>query len=153
MSHLNNYLKQALKDPNGRPATTVASMIFTPDILTALDASHEREMANDINFALYKLNEDYFQEQRDVLVEINHSKKILVCCSRRAGKSYFCAGAIVKSALKNPGSRIIYIETFANITTKTITGKLIYPIADLFVVQWKSMLELYPKAKFGGWIF
>ena len=112
---LNNYLKQALKDPNGRPATTVASMIFTPDVLTALDASHEREMANDINFALYKLNEDYFQEQRDVLVEINHSKKILVCCSRRAGKSYFCAGAIVKSALKNPGSRIIYINlTFKN---------------------------------------
>ena len=112
---LNNYLKQALKDPNGRPATTVDSMIFTPDILTALDASHEREMANDINFALYKLNEDYFQEQRDVLVEINHSKKILVCCSRRAGKSYFCAGAIVKSALKNPGSRIIYINlTFKN---------------------------------------
>ena len=112
---LNNYLKQALKDPNGRPATTVASMIFTPDILTALDASHEREMANDINFALYKLNEDYFQEQRDVLVEINHSKKILVCCSRRAGKSFFCAGAIVKSALKNPGSRIIYINlTFKN---------------------------------------
>ena len=107
---LNNYLKQALKDPNGRPASTVASMIFTPDVLTALDASHEREMANDINFALYKLNEDYFQEQRDVLVEINHSKKILVCCSRRAGKSYFCAGAIVKSALKNPGSRIIYIN-------------------------------------------
>ena len=112
---LNNYLKQALKDPNGRPATTIASMIFTPDILTALDAYHEREMANDINFALYKLNEDYFQEQRDVLVEINHSKKILVCCSRRAGKSYFCAGAIVKSALKNPGSRIIYINlTFKN---------------------------------------
>ena len=112
---LNNYLKQALKDPNGRPATTVASMIFTPDILTALDASHEREMANDINFALYKLNEDYFQEQRDVLVEINHSKKILDCCSRRAGKSFFCAGAIVKSALKNPGSRIIYINlTFKN---------------------------------------
>lgn len=112
---LNNYLKQALKDPNGRPASTVASMIFTPDVLTALDASHEREMANDINFALYKLNEDYFQEQRDVLVEINHSKKILVCCSRRAGKSYFCAGAIVKSALKNPGSRIIYINlTFKN---------------------------------------
>lgn len=112
---LNNYLKQALKDPNGRPATTVASMIFTPDVLTALDASHEREMANDINFALYKLNEDYFQEQRDVLVEINHSKKILVCCSRRAGKSYFCAGAVVKSALKNPGSRIIYINlTFKN---------------------------------------
>lgn len=51
------------------------------------------------------------------------------------------------------GSKIIYVETFANIKTKTITGKLIYPIADYFIVQWESMLELYPKAKYGGWIF
>lgn len=51
------------------------------------------------------------------------------------------------------GSKIIYVETFANINTKTITGKLIYPIADFFVVQWESMLKLYPKAKYGGWIF
>lgn len=51
------------------------------------------------------------------------------------------------------GSKIIYIETFANMNTKTITGRLIYPIADFFVVQWESMLKLYPRAKYGGWIF
>ena len=42
--------------------------------------------------------------------------------------------------------KVIYIESFANIETKTLTGRLIYPIADIFVVQWKSMLKLYPKA-------
>ena len=51
------------------------------------------------------------------------------------------------------GSKIIYIETFANHSTKTITGKLIYPFADLFIVQWKSMLKLYPKAVYKGWIY
>lgn len=51
------------------------------------------------------------------------------------------------------GSKIIYIETFANSTTKTLSGKLVYPIANVFVVQWKSMLKLYPKAKYWGWIF
>ncbi len=51
------------------------------------------------------------------------------------------------------GSRIIYIETFANIKTKTITGKALYPIADKFIVQWESMKELYPDAVYGGWIF
>ena len=50
-------------------------------------------------------------------------------------------------------SRIIYIETFANITTKTVTGKCLYPIADKFIVQWESMLKLYPEAVYGGWIF
>lgn len=51
------------------------------------------------------------------------------------------------------GSRIIYLETFANMTTKTVTGKFIYPFADKFIVQWESMKKLYPKAEFGGWIF
>ena len=42
--------------------------------------------------------------------------------------------------------KIIYIETMANINHKTLTGKIVYPIANLFVVQWKNMLKLYPKA-------
>ena len=50
-------------------------------------------------------------------------------------------------------SKIIYIETFANRNRKTATGKLIYPIADLFIVQWEEMLELYPKAIYGGAIY
>ncbi len=51
------------------------------------------------------------------------------------------------------GSKIIYIETFANMVTKTATGKLIYPISDKFIVQWESMKKLYPEAEVGGWIF
>ena len=51
------------------------------------------------------------------------------------------------------GSKIIYIETFANINTKTLAGRMIYPIADKFIVQWESMKKLYPKADVGGWIF
>lgn len=50
-------------------------------------------------------------------------------------------------------SKIIFIETFANSNTKSLTGKIVYKFADLFIVQWESMLELYPKATFGGWIF
>lgn len=51
------------------------------------------------------------------------------------------------------GSKIIYIETFANISSKTVTGKYLYPVSDLFIVQWKSLLKLYPNAVYGGWIF
>lgn len=48
------------------------------------------------------------------------------------------------------GKKVIFIETFANITTKTLSGKLVYPIADLFLVQWEDMLKLYPNAKYRG---
>ena len=51
------------------------------------------------------------------------------------------------------GSKIIYIETFANSKTKSATGSIVYKFADLFIVQWEDMLELYPKSVFGGWIY
>lgn len=51
------------------------------------------------------------------------------------------------------GSKIIYIETFANSNTRSKTGSIVYKFADLFIVQWESMLELYPNAVYGGWIF
>ena len=51
------------------------------------------------------------------------------------------------------GSKVIYIETFANSRTKTKTGRLVYKFADLFVIQWESLKELYPNATYGGWIF
>ena len=37
--------------------------------------------------------------------------------------------------------------------TKSKTGSIVYKFADLFIVQWKEMLELYPNAVYGGWIF
>ena len=51
------------------------------------------------------------------------------------------------------GSRVIYVETFANINTKTITGNLLYYISDRFIVQWDSMKKLYPSSIVGGWIY
>lgn len=50
-------------------------------------------------------------------------------------------------------AKIIYIESFARVHSKSLTGRLVYPIADLFLVQWESLLEFYPKAKYVGGIF
>lgn len=49
--------------------------------------------------------------------------------------------------------KVIFIETFANNKTRTLSGRLVYPIADTFIVQWKSMLKYYPRAIYGGWIY
>ena len=50
-------------------------------------------------------------------------------------------------------SKIIFIETFANRESQTLAGRLVYPIADKFIVQWEEMLKFYPKAECWGWIF
>ncbi|TGB01725.1 PssD/Cps14F family polysaccharide biosynthesis glycosyltransferase [Halobacillus salinus] len=49
--------------------------------------------------------------------------------------------------------KVIYIESFAKTSSPNLSGKLIYPIADLFVVQWESMKKVYPKAVNGGSIY
>ena len=51
------------------------------------------------------------------------------------------------------GSKVIYIETFAKINTKTTTGRLLYPVADRFIVQWPSMTKIYKDSIDGGWIY
>lgn len=56
-------------------------------------------------------------------------------------------------AAKLLGIKIIYIESFARVHSASLTGKLVYPIADLFIVQWKELLKIYPKAVYGGEIF
>ena len=49
--------------------------------------------------------------------------------------------------------KVIYIESFAKRTSPTKAGKMIYPIATTFIVQWESMLKFYPKAKYWGGIY
>ena len=51
------------------------------------------------------------------------------------------------------GTRIVFIETFASVERSTITGRLLYPISDRFIVQWESMKKEFPDAIVGGWIF
>ena len=51
------------------------------------------------------------------------------------------------------GSKVIFIETFANRTSDTVAGKLVYPIADTFVVQWEEMHKIYPKSVCWGWLY
>src|SRR5699024_2967713 len=49
--------------------------------------------------------------------------------------------------------KLIFIETFSRTDSKTLTGKICYLFADSFIVQWKGLLNLYPKAKYFGPIY
>ena len=49
--------------------------------------------------------------------------------------------------------KVIYIESYARMTTPNKTGKLIYKFADLFVIQWEELRKYYPNAVYGGSIY
>jgi UDP-N-acetylglucosamine:LPS N-acetylglucosamine transferase len=54
---------------------------------------------------------------------------------------------------KLAGKKLIYIESFAKVTSATQSGKLLYRFADQFYVQWPQMLEIFPKAIYLGGIY
>lgn len=55
--------------------------------------------------------------------------------------------------VKLTGGKLIYIESFAKVTSPTKTGKLLYKFADQFYVQWEPMKKIYPNAIFLGGIY
>lgn len=81
-----------------------------------------------------------------LFIYIKVRPKVIVTTGAHTAGPMCCIGKIF-------GSKIVFIESFANINTKSVTGRIIYWFADLFIVQWDNMLKLYPKAKLGGWIY
>lgn len=51
------------------------------------------------------------------------------------------------------GAKTIYVEVFDRINKPTMTGKLVYPVTDTFIVQWEEMKQVYKKAINLGSIF
>jgi beta-1,4-N-acetylglucosaminyltransferase len=47
--------------------------------------------------------------------------------------------------------KTLYIESWCRITSQSGTGKLVYPVSDIFLVQWPQLLHHYgPKAQYFG---
>jgi len=48
-------------------------------------------------------------------------------------------------------TKLIYLECSAQVYRPSLTGRCVYPITDLFLVQWEFLLKKYgPKAKYVG---
>ena len=51
------------------------------------------------------------------------------------------------------GAKLVYIEVYDRIDKPTLTGKIVYPISDLFVLQWEEQKTFYPKGEILGGLF
>lgn len=62
------------------------------------------------------------------------------------------AGPIVPFALigKLFGIRIIYVETLTRVSRPSLTGKVMYRLADVFVYQWPDLRRFFPRGIYGG---
>ncbi len=98
----------------------------------------KRPGRNIINFLInfYQSLKIFLKEKPDLIISTGADVTLNTCI---IGKIF--------------GKKIIFIESFCRTNTPSITGKICYLFSDLFIVQWKEMMKIYPKAKYGGSIF
>ena len=62
------------------------------------------------------------------------------------------AGPVVPFTLVGKLFRIptVFVETFTRVTEPSLTGRIMYYLADRFYYQWKSLERYFPKATYGG---
>ncbi len=51
------------------------------------------------------------------------------------------------------GKKLVFIESFCRIKEPSLSGKIFYRLADVFLVQWKENLSFFPHAKYWGGVF
>lgn len=62
------------------------------------------------------------------------------------------AGIVIPMCLvgKIFGSKIVFVETGARVSSPSRTGKLLYHLADYTLVQWEPLLKHFANAEYGG---
>ena len=48
------------------------------------------------------------------------------------------------------GAKTTYIEVFDRLDSATLTGRLCYPLSDLFLLQWEEQKRVYPRGRVLG---
>lgn len=97
---------------------------------------HERTFVFNMITNALKSFKIFLREKPDVIISTGALATIPMC--------------IFAKVLKK---KVIFIESFAKVTSPTLTGKLIYKFADQFYVQWEQMKEHYPDAICKGGIY
>ena len=104
-----------------------------------------------------KMYECYFPTNRNIKNLIKNTFLAIKIIRKEKPKLIISSGAGVAVPFfyigKIFGAKTIFIEVFDRIDKPTITGKLVYPVTDIFIVQWEEMKKVYPKAINLGGIF
>ncbi|TDL24321.1 glycosyltransferase family 1 protein [Rickenella mellea] len=63
-----------------------------------------------------------------------------------------CIAAYVNRIFGIPSPKLIYVESFARVKSLSLSGKLLRPFVDRFIVQWPEALSSGRKGECRGWL-
>ncbi|KAI8993107.1 oligosaccharide biosynthesis protein Alg14-like protein [Trametes punicea] len=63
-----------------------------------------------------------------------------------------CIAAYLNRVIGLSSPRLIYVESFARVQHLSLSGKLLRPVVDRFIVQWAELLEDGKRGEHRGWL-
>jgi UDP-N-acetylglucosamine:LPS N-acetylglucosamine transferase len=119
----------------------VAGIVFTHAVRVTYRHAHRRADALPVRYLLHP--------RRSLLRTLINALQALLLVVWERPRVVISTGADVAVPFlwwaKLFGARIVFIETGGSLAP-SLSGRLVYPIADLFVVQWPQQLARYPRA-------
>lgn len=135
------YVNEAILDPTSKAANVLASTIFKDNLLELLDSDKSEEMRKNKDFNEYRLIKQFYDKQRDIMLDCNKFRKIITITSRRTGKTTMNAGLCVFECL-TPNSNVAYINlTFTNAVEQIFELIVDYANSIGFPINFKSKSE------------
>lgn len=99
----------------------------------------------------------YYPTNRSIKALIKNLKVAYKVLKKEKPDLIISSGAAVSVPFfyigKIMGAKLIYIEVFDRLDKPTMTGRMVYPITDKFIVQWEEQRKVYKKAINLGSIF
>lgn len=61
-----------------------------------------------------------------------------------------CISAWILNLFRFMRCKLIFVESFARVKNLSLSGKIMYRLADKFMIHWPALLKRYPKAEYIG---
>lgn len=134
-----------------KQAITIAKFLNYEKYLVTYSVPHLKKILNEMK--IYTITHP---KRKPILLFRNAIQSIKVLFKEKPDL-IISTGADVTVCIclmgKLMGAKLIYIESGGNVYTPSLTGKILHPFADLFIVQWQPMLSNFKKAILGGPLF
>jgi len=123
-------------------------------------SQHERVWVTDLKQDTERISNSErihwlpYQAPRDYLTLLRNVPATIRILLQERPDVVVCTGASIAinfgAVAKLLGYRFMFIESISRSSDLSISGKIVYPIADEFYVQWQQLTVKYPKALFRG---
>jgi len=125
-------------DPSPSPPTTTTRRILQPDKIYKIPRSREvgQSYWTSIFTTLYSFPYAFYI--------VGQIRPHLLLCNGPGTCLPIAIATLMYRILGIVEGNIVFVESFCRVSSLSLTGKILYPLADMFVVHWDELHQRYP---------